>query len=218
MSFLTRNRTVALAYCLWNNSLQPAICRSFQGLASPNWNLPIHNGRWNVRLPLMAGLVRSQWWRGCGLWCLLWPSLWLIEICLAGCNKQNKIWDNKNVSMFKKAQNYFPEKEPIGTNWKSLDFIFTFMKERNPHLRKIQLCLWNSSLLKNDWKQGREVEGRRKRKWEGGREKRLVYRAWNMKYNLTISVPASPISKYILYFLLLIKWSRYKPEASSFIR
>ena len=121
-------------------------------------------------VPLIAGPPGSLWWSRCGLWWLLWPSLFT-ETCLAGCNKQNKIWDNKNVSVFMKAQ-LFPRKrshlEQIESTWLHLHFFEE--KKKNPQLRTIQLSLWNSHPSKNDWKEGRKEGSKEKQRKKGGRK------------------------------------------------
>ena len=53
-------------------------------------------------------------------WVMVVVVAFIIETCLAGCNKQNKIWDNKNVSVFMKAQTISQEKKSFRANWKHL--------------------------------------------------------------------------------------------------
>ena len=122
-------------------------------------------------VPLIAGLPGPLRWRGRGLWRLLWPSLFT-KTYLAGYNKQNKIWDNKNVSVFMKAQTISQEKKSFRANWKHLtsSSLLWKKKKKSP---TIQLSLWNSHPSKNDWKEGRK-RGKAKKKREGERDQRLV--------------------------------------------
>ena len=121
-------------------------------------------------VPLIAGPPGSLRWSRCGLWWLLWPSLFT-ETCLAGCNKQNKIWDNKNVSVFMKAQTISQEKKSFRANWKHLtSSSLLWRKKKNPQLRTIQLSLWNSHPSKNDWKEGRKEGSKEKQRKKGGRK------------------------------------------------
>lgn len=120
------------------------------------------------------------------------------------------LWKPKTISQKKKS---------FWVNWKSLDFIFTFMKKRNPHQRKIHLCLWNSYLLKNAWRKRRVggVGGRGKEKWERGRKGQCREPAtrrtiWPSQY-LSLKFQNA-----LFYFLFLIKQSKCKPEAPSSIR
>lgn len=117
------------------------------------------------------------------------------------------LWNSKTISQKKKA---------FGANWKSLDFIFIFMEKKKkevPILRNIHLCLWNSYVLKNAWRERREKWREVGKKGGGGEvekecEELGMWRAiWPSKY-----LPLK-FQNTLFYFLFLIKWSKYKPGA-----
>lgn len=127
----------------------------------------------------MAELPGPPWWSRCGLWRLSWPSLWLIETCLAGCNKQNEMRQQKCLNVYESTK-WFPKKrshlEKTEKHLTSSSLLWK--KKKNPHLRAIHL--WNS----HPFKMIRRKEGRKGAKGkERGRERAkagIEPRAWRI--------------------------------------
>lgn len=119
----------------------------------------------------MAELPGPPWWSRCGLWRLSWPSLWLIETCLAGCNKQNEMRQQKCLNVYESTK-WFPKKR-------------SHLEKTEKHLtsssllwKKKKIPIWGQFTFEIHihlkWLEGRKGGKGQKERREGGREQRLV--------------------------------------------